>query len=197
MKLEEQLHTEHDTSCNDHRTCFCPTASANAVVDLGLSKLNSTDTRLIKGMIGGNIIDINEGIIITLVNCRGNIERGGSVNSLLFKKYPDLYDRYKSKTRLNSPLLGTILLVEVSATLKVILLFGQDGYGLGNNDINYEYLLRTLHATSNYIARDSVSDNVYIPFGLGCGMAKGNWEVVSDMIADTLPEAILVNRNKV
>jgi hypothetical protein len=33
---------------------------------------------------------------------------------------------------------------------------------------------------------------VYIPYNMGCGLGGGDWEIVSGIIEETLPDAIIV-----
>jgi hypothetical protein len=36
---------------------------------------------------------------------------------------------------------------------------------------------------------------VYLPYGIGCGLAGGNWDVIKHLIEEYLPKAILVKKD--
>jgi hypothetical protein len=43
---------------------------------------------------------------------------------------------------------------------------------------------------SDYLPQDLI----YLPYGIGCGLAGGDWNIVSKIIEEELPTAVLVQR---
>lgn len=69
-------------------------------------------------------------------------------------------------------------------------LYGQDGYGRTKRHTRYGWLAMAL--VSAHAQSLSLEAQLYLPFGLGCGLAGGNWAIVSELISDCAPSAIVV-----
>jgi hypothetical protein len=80
--------------------------------------------------------------------------------------------------------------VKVNPGLFICNIAGQDGYGTQSRQTNYEALascLTKLHAKS--IELNLIP---YLPYKLGCGLAGGDWNVVSKLIEYHSPNAVIV-----
>ena len=75
--------------------------------------------------------------------------------------------------------------------LKIIVahLFAQDKYGRGQRHTDYEALASCL--TKLQLLGSRLKRPVYLPYGLGCGLAGGDWDIVSKLIEDNCPDAII------
>lgn len=150
-------------------------------------------------IINGNILDVTEGIIVHQVNCKGVM--GAGLAKQIRNKYPEVYRSYVSiiKNSTEDELLGYAQPVSVNNTLSVLNLFGQIGYGTSKVQTDYkafEYALSRFSDTYNYI-KDKHNNNIpiYFPYGIGCGLAGGDWNIISKLIDKYFPEAIIVKYN--
>lgn len=135
-------------------------------------------------IISGNILDISYGIIVHQVNCRRVMGAGLALQ--IRRRYPRHYAEYLQ----TEPRLGGALATQVAPGLYVAGVYGQDGYGRGRRQTDYAMLRDGLLEVAA-LARGTRLP-VYLPYLIGCGLAGGDWEVVSNIIEATLPEAVVV-----
>ena len=135
-------------------------------------------------IIKGNLLHITSGIIVHQVN-NGRV-MGAGLALQIKQRYPKHYNDYmKSKM-----ILGQIVVSRVSQELTVVGIIGQDGYGRDRRYTDYD----ALEEGFKRIALIREGKPVYIPYGIGCGLAGGDWKVVSKLIEKHIPNAILVKR---
>lgn len=140
-------------------------------------------------IINGDVLSSNADVILHQVNCKG---RMGAGLALQIKcKYPHVYKEYAAvcqNAHTSASLLWTVLIVPVSETQSIANLFAQDGYAsYGFSHVrmtNYD----KLHECLAYINESYRGKKVALPYLLGCGLAGGDWEVVSKIIKDTLAD---------
>ena len=145
-------------------------------------------------VVEGNILNCNEDIIVHQTNCAGGV--GGLAASLLPINSPE-YNEYKSYCSQfeddPSVLLGTVQYIR-SGNKLIANCFGQLMPGARFSDYlsdikgvykpgdikGYDDLRNALAI----VARDAEQKHlsVAIPYGIGCGIAGGNWNYVSKMI---------------
>lgn len=70
---------------------------------------------------------------------------------------------------------------------------GQLSYGQSGKYTDYEALYLCLK-TIDCVARD-LKRPLYVPYGLGCGLAGGDWEIVYPLITEHCPSATIVKLN--
>ena len=148
----------------------------------------------------GNILDagINDvTAILHQVNCKGVM--GAGLAKEIKKKYPVVYDyyhrlccdrHYNPPFMISSPLLGRIQVVwpdnhlvgESPQYPAVVNLFAQDGYGRGKRFTDYYALEKCLKEVNKRFHGERVA----IPYGMSCGLAGGDWSVVSRLIEENL-----------
>ena len=133
--------------------------------------------------IKGNILNVTEGIIVQQVNCMGVM--GAGLAKQIRDKWPIIYDSFIARvynTSNKKELLGKTLFTNVENNLFVASIFGQYYYGRQVKFTNYTALFKGL----NFVAEISAVDKttMYIPKGLGCGLAGGNWDFVEAYIQD-------------
>ena len=134
--------------------------------------------------IKGSILDAPQKYIAHGVNCQNVI--GSGVAKVLFEKYPDVknsyhkyctYNEHKSK----KSLLGECTLA-VSDDGKVIIFncFTQENYGYnGKKYVSYDAIYKCFYNLSKKLHKKQIA----IP-KIGCGLAGGNWNIVSQIIDD-------------
>lgn len=134
----------------------------------------------------GNIIHVDKGIIIHQLSNKRVMNLG--VAKEIRSKYPQHYVDYLATPMI----LGNIVVTKVSSKLAVIGIISQNGYG-HNPDVKYTqegFFKEGLLKVKNLLKDKSIS--VYLPYLIGCGYGNGNWEVISSIIEEVFPDAILV-----
>lgn len=133
--------------------------------------------------IKGNILNVTEGIIVQQVNCKGVM--GAGLAKQIKDKWPSVYNRYLDRVYYypkNENLLGTTVWNKVDTNLFVASIFGQYDYGHGTKFTIYPALFKGIDYVFGMAEIDQIP--VYIPKGLGCGLAGGNWDFVKAYIQD-------------
>lgn len=141
-------------------------------------------------IIEGDILDITDGIICHQVNCLGVFNKG--LAKQIRQKYPKVYQQYIDYHHKYGWELGDIQVVHISKTLSVCNIAGQIKCGNGLHT-NYEAVRNALEGLNKIYVEDTNQD-VYIPYKMGCGLAGGNWNTVSEIIEETIPDAIIVQK---
>lgn len=148
-------------------------------------------------IVPGNILKVKEGLILHQVNNCGKMGAGlaKDIKDLYPSHYEDYIDKYnkafnlsdKSSSKVDS-LLGDFVETTIGS-LKIRGIFSQDGYGRDKCYTSVDLFKKCLLDIAN-----STVDTVYIPYGIGCGLAGGNWVEISKIIYEVLPSAILIKK---
>ncbi len=155
--------------------------------------------------IKGNIFDSGADAILHQVNCQGVM--GAGLAKQIKEKFPEVYAQYKAACNEDkrwrrqwgwpkSNLLGNILVsskdwgaVDSVDKQVIVNLFSQDRYGCdGHCYTEYDALRRCLERVNERF----IGKTVAIPYGMGCGLAGGDWNVVSEIIQDTLVDCDVI-----
>lgn len=136
----------------------------------------------------GNLLDVTTGIVVHQVNCQG-VMRAGLAKALR-SQYPSIYPRYRQFCQAGQLRPGMVQFVKQSDSLYVCNLAGQDNYGTNRRHTDYDALRVAL--TKLYQVGLEQSLPIYIPFNMGCGLAGGDWAVVSQIIDECCPNAIVL-----
>ena len=138
-------------------------------------------------IIEGNLLDIDRGYIVHQVNTLGIM--GGGIAWQIRNKWPDLFEVYSKDCKSGKLKLGMFTAYRVSEfPLYVVNLAGQEGIGgVATRYEAYEEALPILKAFS-----DNSDLPVYFPYGIGCGLAGGDWAVMEPILERHFPEATLV-----
>lgn len=143
-------------------------------------------------IINGDILSIDYGIICHQVNCRGVMNSGLARG--IRNTFNGVYDAYMEKyyQHRNNPeeLLGQVQYVIPTNNRKVVIanIFGQLNYG--RNGVYTD--LNALEKAFKSIALMKHTRQIYLPYGIGCGLGGAKWEDVSKLIDTYLPEAIVI-----
>lgn len=148
-------------------------------------------------IIKGNILDMKNGLIIQQVNCKGVM--GAGLAKQIRNKWDIVYHDYIKHIELyrnkNWGLLGSINSTTVEHGVTVYNFFSQDTYGRIGRHTNYKAFEDCLHKLIKRFENSKVDPkdfNVYFPYGIGCGLAGGDWNVISSLIEKYFPNAIIV-----
>lgn len=125
--------------------------------------------------VNGNILNANE-IICHQVNCLGVM--GGGLALQIKNKWPEVYREYSEYCdQVQDPnfMLGHALIVDTNDGHKVANIFGQANIGYGIQT-DYKALLHAFEEIAE------LGVDVAIPYGIGCGLAGGSWDMVENLI---------------
>lgn len=134
----------------------------------------------------GDILNIREGIIVHQVNCRRVMGAG------LAKKIRELYPEHYVDFMNTTPALGKVFTTKVEEGLYIAGIYGQDRYGRSGCYTDYDALRRGLKRIQ--VIAQQLELDVYIPYGIGCGLAGGDWKTVCKIIEEELPSATIVRK---
>jgi hypothetical protein len=155
-----------------------------------------------------DILSVNCGLICQQTNCIGAI---GGLAGAIANKWENAANEYLSLVDKNKGeewnLLGNYQTIRVGQNLRVLNIFGQydicsyerrTEYGSLKNalekieqdefvgdDVSLEFFFTGDEKVTNFIT------DVYIPYGIGCGLGGGDWKIVSGIIND-----VFKNSNK-
>ena len=135
----------------------------------------------------GDILEIECGIICHQVNCQ-RVANAGLAQQIRHK-WPDWYEAFRAWR----PHLGQVRWYMASDDLWIASLYAQDEYGRDRRHTNYATLGACLMAVATkrlLFVPDGL--DIYIPFKMGCELGGGDWTIVSQIIEDALPDAIIV-----
>ncbi|MCA1214831.1 macro domain-containing protein [Bacillus amyloliquefaciens] len=132
-------------------------------------------------IINGSILNASEDIICHQVNCQGVM--GAGLAKKIKEKYPSAYRVYKymcDNVVYKPDLLGKVREVKEHDGKIIAHIFGQLSYGRGRVFTDYEALKCGLEL----IKTSAMTNRRYfaLPYGIGCGLAGGNWNEVYKMI---------------
>lgn len=139
-------------------------------------------------VIKSDLLAIESGIISHQVNCQGVMGAGLALK--LKAKYPICFESYSKYCKAGQFKLGMVQFCRVNSNLFICNLAGQDGYGGGNRQTDYQALESCL--TKLYAKSLELGLTPYLPYKLGCGLAGGDWAIVSKLIETHCPNAVIV-----
>ncbi len=134
----------------------------------------------------GNILDKTHGIICHQVNSEGVMGAGLALS--IKNKYPVVYKEYMEVYNTGQWRTGRVSYTEVADGLFVANLCAQGMYGYGGRFTDYEALEQCIESVKGFAPELPI----YFPYGIGCGLAGGDWEIVSEMIEKIIPDATIV-----
>lgn len=145
--------------------------------------------------INKDITTVDFGFICHQVNCQGVM--GAGVALAIRKKWESVYHTYFQAYKNGELKLGNVIFVSVTPHICVANLCGQEFYGRKGTYTDYTALDKAIYQIS--ITRNKANQTtgtltpVYFPNNMGCGLAGGNWKIVSKIIEKHIPDAIIVN----
>lgn len=145
--------------------------------------------------ITGNILNQRRGIIGHQVNCQ--LVMGAGLAMQIRQKYPRAFTQYRDVMRnvTIAKRLGKAQIVEVlQDSLYIANLFGQYQF-LPRKVRHTDYNALTIALRQLRQWRDNVKGKefpIFLPYGMGCGLAGGEWNVVQGIIRDTIPDTTIV-----
>lgn len=139
-------------------------------------------------VIKGDLLAIESGIISHQVNCQGVM--GAGLAKALRHKYPICFESYSKYCKAAQFKLGMVQFCRVNPELFICNLAGQDAYGTSKRQTDYQALEVCL--TKLYAKSLELNLIPYLPYKMGCGLAGGDWAIVSKLIETHCPNAVIV-----
>ena len=134
-------------------------------------------------IINKDILTVEHGVICHQTNCMG---AAGGLAGALFRKYPEAHRQYKITVQSYADdwmPLGNADLIKVTDELYISNLYAQYDYGTECRKTEYGTLRCCFRELINGLHwRHQEKAKIYIPYGLGCGLGGGDWEVVANII---------------
>lgn len=135
----------------------------------------------------GDLLKVKRGIICHQVNCK--YVMGAGLAAQIRKAYPEHYSDYMSR----HAHLGGLCITQINSDLYVIGIYGQDSYGRNGLYTDYAALEKGLCSVSIFAKEKGLP--IYLPFGIGCGLAGGDWQIVSNIIDRVASDAIVLKKS--
>lgn len=132
-------------------------------------------------VVKGNILNAQEDIICHQVNCQGVM--GAGVAKEISTKWPIVKEEYQDLCRQKKhkdDLLGFVQIVKVDGNKCVANIFGQYSYGHDKYKKYTDYTALT--RAFDHLRCVYQGKSLAFPYGFGCGLANGDWNVVKTMI---------------
>lgn len=133
----------------------------------------------------GNLLDTSFQLIAHQVNCKGIM--GAGLAKQIKQKYPMVYERYKDHCQ-RGAYLGDCVGCDTPDHHYIMNIFAQSGYGRDKVYTDYGAMYQSFRrgisefreraCEGRYIAQLTIA----IPYGIGCGLAGGNWEKVMEVL---------------
>lgn len=134
-------------------------------------------------VVQGDLLNVRDGCIVHQTNCRGVI--GSGIAKQIRDRWPQVYHAYKEMCDTTNPydLFGDCQFVFVD-NLCIVNLFGQLNYSMEKMIYtNYEAFRSCCKIMEHHIP---YTDRISIPYGIGCGLGGGDWDIILSIITEEL-----------
>lgn len=134
-----------------------------------------------------DILNAKRGFIVHQINNRRVM--GAGLAKQIRERCPRHYTDYCV-----APLpLGNVITTPFKERVWIVGLVAQDGYGRdGKCYTDYKALRDCLYDLSLMLNELYPNEPVLFPYGMGCGLAGGDWKIVEPMIEEYFPNAYIV-----
>lgn len=139
-------------------------------------------------IVHGDLLKTPFQIIAHQVNCQGIM--GAGLAKSIKEKYPDVYSIYKqfcTDNHNNESLLGAAIGVVTEDKHIIYNLFGQYIWGRDIRQTDYDAFQRSvirMISDIRYDGDDELTLYIAIPYGIGCGLAGGDWEIIKKILEE-------------
>ena len=139
-------------------------------------------------VVSGDLMNTPIQFVAHQVNCLGVF--GAGVAKCIKEKHSDVYTKYRELCEESSPkeLLGTSYICKCNNYNRAIInLFGQYQYGVSKRQTDYPALRNAIidsieHIRHSCMKEDGCQIVIAIPYNMSCGLAGGDWSIVSSML---------------
>lgn len=148
-------------------------------------------------VVNADLFDVQRGIIAHQVNNVGAYDAG--IAKTMKERYPETATKYREKCRDTFPdeLLGYVQFIRVSEHLIVANIFGQTLDATKRRNTSYDATAegwsRMYRAARKLDLVDPVTsevEDIYVPYGIGCGLGGGNWDIYERIVDVECPGVV-------
>jgi len=139
-----------------------------------------------------DILTVERGVIAHQCNNRGVM--GAGLAKAIKKKWPEAFEAYREMCRVCGAELGSVSYYHASPTLIIANIIAQNGYGRNKQIVYTDYGALRQGLYEVYETANKYNLPLYLPYKIGCGLGGGNWDIVSRIIEDVAPEAIICKK---
>ena len=129
-----------------------------------------------------NILNASENIICQQVNTCGVM--GSGLAKQIRDRNPEIFLKYKKYCDSHSKqeMMGKVLCYPIGLLKYVCCIFGQENFGRNKNIVYTDY--GALEKGFEIVKDECIKNNwtIAIPYGIGCGLANGDWNIVFGII---------------
>lgn len=141
---------------------------------------------IVHGDILSNISSDTFTVICHQTNCRG--VAGAGLAKAIRERFPNWYNAYRLVA--SPDMLGNAQFTPTDDSFDCVIcnLYGQLNLGRDRRYTDYNALRHSLQTLRHWLNKLGITEDyeIRLPYGLGCGLAGGSWDVVSVIIEETL-----------
>lgn len=138
-------------------------------------------------LIGDVVQPYGSGLILQVVNDVGAY--GAGVSGAIGKRWGKVATEYKRLAQCGSKefSLGFVQFVYIDPDFEVANMVAQKGLRGKDNPhpLQIPHLIHCLQTVSRY-AKENQHKRIHVPYGIGCGLAGGNWQEVEKILIDNI-----------
>lgn len=144
---------------------------------------------MIVEQVSGNLLDFPNGINAIAHSCNTHNVMGAGIANQIKYRYPNAYSADCHAMMDGDNVLGdfSFSVTDATQTKGIYNMYTQDKIG-GERAVNYEAFYVALNKVAGHIEWQSKHEGeekvLGLPYGISCGLAGGNWEIVKAMIED-------------
>ncbi len=139
-------------------------------------------------IVNDDILNAKENIIVHQVNELGVMGAGLALQ--IKNKYRNVYEKYKKYA--NKDCLGKIQLIKINKHQMICNMFSQRGINRIKQTTDYELMKQCFQKLAKL--EEDTHITIAIPYKLGCGLAGGDWNIVSELIKEIIPNTVIYKR---
>ena len=128
----------------------------------------------------GNLLDYE--IFCHQVNCQGKM--GAGLAKQIRSRYPIVYSDYMWFYNNGYATLGRNIYSHPAKNKWCVSMFAQDKYGRDRRYTDYTAFKTCLKNLEDIIKRNKIEQDIAFPYGIGCGLAGGDWNIVLGMLKE-------------
>lgn len=132
-----------------------------------------------------DILKAKENIIVHQVNELGLMGAGLALQ--IKHKYPQVFTKYKQVANKNC--WGKLQFVQIANNKFICNMFSQKGISRTHRTTDYELMCKCLAKLNTFAEQHNLT--IAIPYKIGCGLAGGDWNIVSGLIQKYIPNAVI------
>lgn len=136
-------------------------------------------------IVQGDLLESDCDIIMHQCNCFNKM--GAGIARQIKDKYPKAFEAdYNYPVPLGKDRLGGYS-TAIDKGVLIVNLYAQIEYGRGTRT-QYEYFQKALRNALKNIPKDGPEVKIGLPYGIGCGPAGGNWNIIIGIITEAAEE---------